>query len=310
MGCTDSKPKQQKKPAQAAPATAKQQQQKQQQQQQQKQPVVKKVTVVDASPRKPSDNGVEPIYMEPSVTALSDPESVLSPTVATPTHLVPGRWVLYHHPMSQPSRSVAWYLAHLKKDCFLQTVDLLAGEHKSMKYLSLGHVAQVPLLHDGQNYLSESSAILKYITYAHEGDESITSSHLFAGSSPATRAKVNDYLSMHHTNVRAFTTQAFSPVVFSRPEEREAVKKEALERVRPQLKIWDEILKKNPYVAGEELTIGDFLMVPEVDQLQVLGFLDSFPHLDSYVTKMKKIDGYEKTSEGFYGTMKAMGMTA
>eukprot|EP01059_Diplonema_ambulator_P001122 TRINITY_DN10885_c0_g1_i1.p1 TRINITY_DN10885_c0_g1~~TRINITY_DN10885_c0_g1_i1.p1 ORF type:complete len:326 (+),score=74.98 TRINITY_DN10885_c0_g1_i1:48-980(+) len=308
MGCTDSKPAQPVKPKQQTKAPA------HVVNKENNRTGVKAKTVnggVKAGPVKPKKMPVEE-EGDPAVSvasAWSDGGSVMSPTIATPRLLVPGRMVLYYHPMSQPCRSVLWYLNYSKRDCFPQIVDLIAGEHRSAKYLALRNAPQVPLLHDGDaSTLTESSAILKYLTQTKEPSDATMVRYIAAPPTPESHALINQYIALHHSHVRKFTTEAFSLIFFSLPEARPAVTKQVQEAISPQLAVWDKTLQQHKFVVGDEMTICDFLFVPEVDQLHALGLVKDYPNLTAYIERMKEVEGYEKASEVFYETLKSMDM--
>src|SRR5205823_11788295 len=74
------------------------------------------------------------------------------------------RMKLYYHPVSTTCRPVMMLAADSNIDLEYQVVDLFTGEHMQEPYAAINPNRQIPVLQDGDFRLTESSAILKYLT--------------------------------------------------------------------------------------------------------------------------------------------------
>ena len=218
--------------------------------------------------------------------------------------------------MSQASMSAVWFLRHNKIDCCLLEVDLLAGEQKSEKFRLLNATGEVPTLHDGETVISQSSAILVYLSgldREEEGAVCFDAKMEFAARNEwqnacEHRARVNEYVGRHHTYVRCFTTECFSRILFCREAVRARERKAALARVQPQLALWERILSTQTHIVGRSLSICDFLFAPEILQLHLINLLPTatYPSLTAYLKRMSLVEGYEDATSEFTRILKEM----
>lgn len=70
---------------------------------------------------------------------------------------------LYHHPLSGHSHRARLFLSLIGLPHELVEVDLKAGAHKQPDYLKMNPFGQVPVLADGDVFISDSNAILVYL---------------------------------------------------------------------------------------------------------------------------------------------------
>jgi glutathione S-transferase len=70
---------------------------------------------------------------------------------------------LHYHPASTTSRIVELFVRDQGIDLEYQLVDLFIGAHKHPDFEKLNPDRLVPVLEDGDFFLTESSAIVKYI---------------------------------------------------------------------------------------------------------------------------------------------------
>ena len=200
----------------------------------------------------------------------------------TPTGILNG------HPFSQPGRSVLWFAAYAKSDVEVRTVEILKGEQKHPDYVAKFPSAQVPTYEEGDFYLAESAAILQYLA----------ADHAIVPKDKKQRAKVQQYIAANLAKVRTITTKLVGPCLFAKPEDVAALAKKGIEEVTPVLKHYDALLAKQSFVAGDTLSLADFLFTPEVDQLplvkELIGedLLTAYPSIRAYLEHMKGVQGY------------------
>ena len=75
---------------------------------------------------------------------------------------------LYRHPLSGNSHRAELFLNLLGVEHKLVEVDLMSGKQKTSPFLALNSKAQVPVLIDGDNVITESNAILVYLATKHD----------------------------------------------------------------------------------------------------------------------------------------------
>ena len=196
--------------------------------------------------------------------------------------------ILNAHPFSQPGRSVAWFAAYAKSDVEVRTVEILKGEQKHPDYVAKFPSAQVPTYEEGDFFLEESTAILQYLAEEHD----------IVPKDKKQQAKVQQYIAANLAKVRKLTVDLVRPVLFAKPEEVAALAKKGVEAVTPTLKAYDTLLAKQSFVAGDTLSLADFLFTPEVDQLLLLteaigeNVLAPYPSILAYLERLKGVEGY------------------
>lgn len=100
---------------------------------------------------------------------------------------------------SQPSRAVFVYLKLSKIPFTLKEMSLMNLDHRSPEYRKINPNMKVPAITHGGLSLFESHAILRYL-HAVSPDQ-VALDHWYP-KDPAKRAKVDEYLDWHHSNLR------------------------------------------------------------------------------------------------------------
>ncbi|TYZ69094.1 hypothetical protein PybrP1_012722, partial [[Pythium] brassicae (nom. inval.)] len=117
-----------------------------------------------------------------------------------------------------------------------------------------------------------------------------------------TRAKINQYLSWHHSNARRVTPQVLVPLLNSKANE-----------ITPQDEIYlkniDTFIAKNaklletgfladkPFIAGTDApTLADYVCYCEMGQTVLLGLFDSvaYPKLAAWLARMKSLEHHDE----------------
>lgn len=209
---------------------------------------------------------------------------------------------LLYFPGSQPSRAVAWFIERHKLDIPFEIVDILKGEQFSPEFTAKNPFQAVPILQlaDG-SYLAESSAILNFLAASNRIESE------YPVSSPIAVARIHEAQGRHEHLTRFVTTKALLPILarLSNPQLTVEDVKATIAKNSGDL-AWalthvDGLLAKTKYIVSDELTVHDYTVTCELNQLPLLEpFLGdnvrvaSFPNIARYLEDMKKIDGHDK----------------
>ncbi len=134
----------------------------------------------------------------------------------------------------------------------LHLINLEKGEHKTPQFLAMNPVGQIPVMVDSDGpggkpvTLSQSSAILMYCA---------EKSGKFLPRDPATRPAMLQALMSASTDVTPYLGALFGVIRSKEPHGPTADMFRS--RVKGYLKVWDQLLAKQKYCAGNELTIAD-----------------------------------------------------
>jgi GST-like protein len=135
----------------------------------------------------------------------------------------------------------------------LHPIALEKGEHKTPQFLAMNPMGQIPVLVDREGpggkplTLSQSTAILMYAA---------EKSGRFLPKEPAKRPAMLQALMSASTDVTPMIGTVFGIV---RGKDPHAPTAEMFKgRLRSMFKVWDDLLGKSKYAAGDEVTVADF----------------------------------------------------
>eukprot|EP00004_Rigifila_ramosa_P019571 TRINITY_DN499_c0_g1_i1.p2 TRINITY_DN499_c0_g1~~TRINITY_DN499_c0_g1_i1.p2 ORF type:complete len:234 (+),score=47.10 TRINITY_DN499_c0_g1_i1:36-704(+) len=201
---------------------------------------------------------------------------------------------VFGNPVSQPTRAVVWLL---KLKQFPHTfVNVAVGkDNRTPEYLAKFPSGTIPAIDDNGFYLFESPAILGYLCTKHGWND-------LYPTDPQQRARVDQYMHWHHSNVRKASTSAFRPYFMAAFSKGKLAFDKA--PIEPALKPWMQIveaqLSKQAFVAGPTMTIADLLLETELDQLVLFNLFDftPYPHVRAWQAKMQAVPHYAAVHEG------------
>ncbi|MFW2176701.1 MULTISPECIES: glutathione S-transferase family protein [unclassified Moraxella] len=124
------------------------------------------------------------------------------------------------------------------------------ADAKTPEYLAKNPQGAVPLLEDGDFYLSQNVAILNYL------DEQYPTANIFGSGDTAQRAKAQQWLSYANADVHKAFTPLFRPTAFIAEadltdELKTKLTQTAIARLQSIYKIADDNLANQDYMAGE-----------------------------------------------------------
>lgn len=200
---------------------------------------------------------------------------------------------LYHHPLSGHSHRVELILSLLGLSTELVFVDMLNGAHKHPDFLKMNSFGQVPVIDDGGVVLSDSNAILVYLTTKYGKGR-------FLPSDAADRARVQRWLSVAAGQMN--NGPATARQITLRGANRDA--EDAIARSHALLKVMEHDLDGQMYLVGDQPTIADvagytyIAHAPEgnvslVDYLNVRSWLARIEALPGFVPMQRTLIGLQ-----------------
>ncbi|EKM79090.1 hypothetical protein AGABI1DRAFT_40420 [Agaricus bisporus var. burnettii JB137-S8] len=177
---------------------------------------------------------------------------------------------LYASNLSPPSRYVGVILHEKKVPFELVHIEFSKNEQKSPANLANQPFGQVPYIEDDGFVLYESRAIARYIAtkYANQGTKLIPTEDmkqraLFDQATFSESANFNDYAFQLYAEV--FIKKAYGQI----PDQ--AKVDELKTTLGSKMDVHEQILTKQKYIAGNELTLVDLAYVPLATALSDLG---------------------------------------
>lgn len=181
-----------------------------------------------------------------------------------------------------PTRSirVRWTLQELGADFEPIRVNLLAGENRRPEFLKINPAGKLPVLVDGDLVLTESVAIVLYLAekYSHKG-------LLPAGLNE--RAQVNRWLLFAATELEQPLWRIFRHTALY-PEEQRLPGDMILAsgEFKEMASVLEQHMQGRQFVAGDSVSVADFVMAYTLDWGNEYKLLDGCPQLLAYMKRM------------------------
>ncbi|KAF3851500.1 hypothetical protein F7725_013272 [Dissostichus mawsoni] len=204
---------------------------------------------------------------------------------------------LYLDLHSQPCRSVFLLAKAIGIPFEFKLVELSAGQQYSEEFGKINVMRKVPVMKDGSFVLTESVAILKYMLQKHS---SSLADHWYPADLQQ-RARVNEYLSWQHMNLRAHGSKVFLLKV---PKEKMDAAVQDLNQSLQMLE--DKFLQNKPFIVGDKISVADLVAIVEIIQPVATG-LDVFEgrqKLTAWRERVKKALGEKLFAEAHEVIMK------
>lgn len=201
---------------------------------------------------------------------------------------------LYTTPLSANGRKVLAITHALGLSPEIRLVDVYRGEGSSAEYLAINPAGKIPALVDGDFTLSESNAILQYLSEAY-GNCRLWS------RDPKVRARIAQWLfweSAHWQPVLTVVLSAFVghrllPDVLPPPAADPDWENELL---RPLLARLEGNLSTHRFIAGEHLTIADFSVAGMMTYFRAARFpFAERPNLGDWYVRIEALDAWRST---------------
>ena len=179
------------------------------------------------------------------------------------------------------ARSVAWYNAYAKKGHAVTNVRL-----RTCFSDDPGCVADALTYSEGDLTLTETGVVLRYVA---NKDAIVPTDALRA-------ARVDDAMATVLAKAGKLFSEIIAPLFFAKDSRTRVAK--GIEAVEPILQFYETLLGKQGYVAGDRLSLADFVFAPEVDRFLIVApalqakVLDGRVSIAAYLERMRQVDGY------------------
>jgi len=189
---------------------------------------------------------------------------------------------IYFEPFSQPSRSVVLFAkcAGIQHEPMLTSI--VKGDHRKEEFLKNNPSGKLPFIDDNGFKLFECSAILRYLCAARKVEDHWYPTDIVA------RAKIDEYLSWHHANIRLgggkqVRLLIFNPFLTGNPPDYEFMK-HYREIYDNAIKIFENhFIADTKFISSDEISIADIMALTEFTHLQVMG-----EHMPPVSTKVQE----------------------
>ncbi|XP_033054842.1 glutathione S-transferase theta-2B [Trachypithecus francoisi] len=204
---------------------------------------------------------------------------------------------LYLNLLSQPSRAVYIFAKKNGIPFELRTVDIIKGQHRSNEFFQINSLQKVPVLKDGDFILTESSAILIYLSCKYQ-----TADHWYPSDLQA-RARVHEYLGWHADCIRGtfgvpMWVQVLGPLIGVQvPEEKVERNRTAIDQALQWLE--NKFLGDRLFLAGQQVTLADLMALEELMQPVAVGYelFKGRPRLAAWRERVEAFLGAELCQE-------------
>jgi len=183
----------------------------------------------------------------------------------------------------------------------LKAVDFSAGEHKSAKYLEEKQpFGVIPVLIDEDGFkIYESRAICRYLElkYKGKGTELIPSKDVHAQGLFEQAASIETSYFDPHASAIVFERVFKKMKGLGEPDEARVASLK--EQLNAKLDVYEKILSKQPYLAGQEFTLADLFHLPYGAWLVKLGedFFESRPNVKKWWDKITSRPSWKAVQE-------------
>ncbi|GLB40730.1 putative GST superfamily protein [Lyophyllum shimeji] len=182
-------------------------------------------------------------------------------------------------------------------------VDFANGEHKSPEYLKKQPFGQTPYLDDDGFIVYESRAMCRYIAtkYADQGTALIPTD--LKENTLFEQAASIETSNFDPLTLAAIVEGIYKPRFRGVPTD-QAKLQEHLEKLGQKLDVYDVILSRQKYLAGDNITLADLFHLPQGDILPVVGenVLETRPNVARWWKDISSRPSWVSVKEGIKST--------
>ncbi|KAF7933951.1 uncharacterized protein EAE98_003660 [Botrytis deweyae] len=205
---------------------------------------------------------------------------------------------LYGMRQATCTQRVLTTLAEKGVDCEFILINLMTGEQKSPSHLEKQPFGKVPVLDDDGFLIYESRAICKYLArkYADKGTKLIPAEGDVKGYGLFEQACSMEQAYFDTETFGLWFENFIKPARGWGATSPELVQKH-LQTLDNNLAVYDQILSKQKYLAGDEFTLADLYHLPHGTQALKYGFQDllaKYPHVNKWWKGIQARDSWKE----------------
>ncbi|KAF6755477.1 glutathione S-transferase [Ephemerocybe angulata] len=209
---------------------------------------------------------------------------------------------VYGHPHLSCTQRVAAALHEKQVPFKLVVVDLMGKEQKTPAYLEKQPFGQIPVLEDDGYRIYETRAICRYIAekYADQGTTLIPTDLKAKGI-------FEQAASVEYANWEPYASKAVIEKVYKamggQPADEDLVEK-MLVSLEANLEVYDKILAKQKWVAGDEFTLADLFHMPYAALLPRVGrdVIAARPNVSRWAKELLARPSWQAVKDGVQST--------
>jgi glutathione S-transferase len=191
--------------------------------------------------------------------------------------------IVHRHALSGHAHRVELFLSLLKVPFRVVDVDLAGGAQKKPEFLRLNPFGQVPVIQDGDVTLADSNAILVYLAGRYD------KTGAWYPRDALTAARIQQWLSVAAGQLASGPAMARFIKLFGAPLDYAP----AAAISEQLLRVLDEALAKQPYLAGAAPTIADIAMYTYTAHAPEGGIsLEPHANVRAWIARIEALPGF------------------
>jgi glutathione S-transferase len=202
---------------------------------------------------------------------------------------------LYATPLSSPANKVVYVLNYLEAEYEVKTLHLNKSDQRKPEYLAINPYGKVPAIDDNGFKLAESNAIIRYLADKHSSD--------LYPRDLQQRAIVDQWIDFAAQHIAIPTSKIMFNTYYYKwkgvPQDINSFN-DGHTFLKNNLPVVEQQLKQHAYLAGDSLTLADFVLLSALD-VSIVADLDlsPYPALIAWQQKLMKEAFYTKLHESF-----------
>ncbi|XP_046351435.2 glutathione S-transferase theta-3-like isoform X1 [Haliotis rufescens] len=198
---------------------------------------------------------------------------------------------VYYDLMSRPSRAVYMFLKLNKIPSEDKVLALRKGEQFSEEYARINPFKLVPVIDDNGFVLTESVAILKYLSCKYNVPD-----HWYPRTDLRAQAKIDEYCNWQHQNTRGSAAMLFRELLKIHRAKNQPIDMGKVEKYRKLVRqsvtdIETHFLKSQPFLCGNDISIADILGACDLIQLYAVqeeNLYESSPTVQAWMQRVRE----------------------
>lgn len=207
---------------------------------------------------------------------------------------------IYGTPLSSPTNKVRYVANYLNVPYEFQLINLAAGEQKKPEFLKINAYGKTPAMDDNGFTLSESNAIIRYLAAKQKSDLYPTDLQ--------QRARVDQWMDYAAQHVGMALSKIMYNTYFykmAKAERDERSLQDGKTFLAMYLPIVENQLTQHAFVAGDTLTLADFVLLSALDTCELVQVdLTPFTHIVSWRKKLMGETFYTKCHTSYTDAFK------